>query len=60
MVICILYILKALVTQINTKINTKARTLLIAQNELTAPQNRLANISTELRTLLIVQYSQTY
>lgn len=55
--------LKALVTKINTKIctdiaNIEARTILINQNELTATQNLLANISSELRTLLIVQNPQ--
>ena len=55
--------LKALVTKINTKIcteipNIEARTILINQNELTATQNLLANISNELRTLLIVQNPQ--
>ncbi|KAL1488236.1 hypothetical protein ABEB36_015191 [Hypothenemus hampei] len=51
--------LKALVTKINTKIWTKVnnletRNILITQNELTATQNLLANITNELRTLLIV------
>lgn len=55
--------LKALVTKINNKIcseiaNIEARRVLIAQNELTATQNLLANISSELRTLLIVQNPQ--
>lgn len=55
--------LKALVTKINTKIctevtNAEARAILISQNELTATQNLLANISSELRTLLIVQNPQ--
>ncbi|KAL1487555.1 hypothetical protein ABEB36_015774 [Hypothenemus hampei] len=55
--------LKALVTKINTKIytevsNLEARNILITQNELTATQNLLANITSELRTLLIVQNPQ--
>lgn len=55
--------LKSLVTKINTKIctevmNAEARSILISQNELTATQNLLANISSELRTLLIVQNPQ--
>lgn len=55
--------LKALVTKVNTKIctevqNAEARAILISQNELTATQNLLANISSELRTLLIVQNPQ--
>lgn len=55
--------LKSLVTKINTKIctdvmNAEARAILISQNELTATQNLMANISSELRTLLIVQNPQ--
>ncbi|XP_076271644.1 uncharacterized protein LOC143203410, partial [Rhynchophorus ferrugineus] len=62
---CLDYIqrLKSINTQINTKIctevqNLEARNILIKQNELTATQNLLANISNELRTLLIVQNPQ--
>ncbi|XP_076269709.1 uncharacterized protein LOC143202248 [Rhynchophorus ferrugineus] len=59
---CLHYIkrLKSLTTKINKKIcseiqNVEARNILISENELTAIQNLLANVSNELRILLIVK-----